>query len=88
MRSIEFFTYLLPTDAGDGEVRPSSRKLTPWQAIAWPGAARVEGSREVRQCPESTEERVALGFDAPPPKEPPKRRGRSPRTAASGFSSR
>ena len=81
MRSIEFFTYLLPTDAGDGEVRPSSRKLTPWQAIAWPGALCVESSREVRQCPESAEEREALGFNTPLAKEPPKARGRSPLAA-------
>ena len=72
MRSIEFFTYLLPSAAGDGTYQPSSRKLTHWQAIAWPGATRVEGSREVRQCPESAEERAALGFNAPPVKEPPK----------------
>jgi hypothetical protein len=71
MRSIEFHTYLLPSAAGDGTFQPSSRKLTHWQAIAWPGATRVEGSREVRQCPESAEEREALGFNAPPAKEPP-----------------
>ena len=74
MRSIEFFTYLLPSVAGDGDYQPSSRKLTPWQAIAWPGAARVEGSREVRQCPESSEEREALGFNAAPPKVPARKR--------------
>jgi hypothetical protein len=72
MRSIEFHTYLLPSASGDGTFQPSSRKLTHWQAIAWPGATRVEGSREVRQCPESAEERQALGFDAPPVKAPPK----------------
>jgi hypothetical protein len=71
MRSIEFHTYLLPSAAGDGTFQPSSRKLTRWQAIAWPGATRVESSREVRQCPESAEERAALGFDTPPPKQPP-----------------
>ena len=65
MRSIEFHTYLLPSAAGDGSYQLSSRKLTPWQAIAWPGATRVESSREVRQCPESAEERTALGFDTP-----------------------
>ena len=70
MRSVEFFTYLLPSAAGDGSYHPSSCKLTPWQAIAWPGAARVESSREVRQCPESAEERIALGFDTMPPKAP------------------
>jgi hypothetical protein len=66
MRSIEFHTYLLPSAAGDGSYRPSSRKLTSWQAIAWPGATRIDSSREVRQCPESAEEREALGFNAPP----------------------
>jgi hypothetical protein len=81
MRSIEFFTYLLPTAAGDGEVRPSSRKLTAWQALAWPGAIRVESSREVRECPESAEEREALGFSAPPVKEPPKSAARAVRHA-------
>jgi hypothetical protein len=70
MRSIEFHTYLLPSAAGDGTFEPSSRKLTRWQAIAWPGATRVESSREVRQCPESAEERAALGFNTPPAKEP------------------
>jgi hypothetical protein len=72
MRSIEFHTYLLPSAAGDGTFQPSSRKLTHWQAIAWPGAMRVEGSREVRQCPESAEEREALGFNVPPVKASPK----------------
>ena len=65
MRSIEFHTYLLPSRAGDGSLQPSSRKLTHWQALAWPGATRVDASREVRQCPESAEERVELGFHAP-----------------------
>lgn len=65
MRSIEFHTYLLPSAAGDGSFQPSSRKLTRWQALAWPGATRVDGSREVRQCPESAEERVELGFHTP-----------------------
>ena len=69
MRSIEFHTYLLPSAAGDGTYQLSSRKLTQWQAIAWPGATRVESSREVRQCPESAEERAALGFSAPPVQE-------------------
>jgi len=64
MRSIVFHTYLLPSNTGDGTFRPSSRKLTHWQALAWPGATRVDGSREVRQCPESAEERVELGFHA------------------------
>jgi hypothetical protein len=81
MRSIEFFTYLLPSAAGDGSYQPSSCKLTHWQAIAWPGAARVEGSREVRQCPESAEEREALGFNAVPVKAPPKRTARAARRA-------
>jgi len=67
MRSVEFHTYLLPSTAGDGSFHPSRCKLTHWQAVAWPGATRVEGSLEVRQCPESAEERVALGFDAPAP---------------------
>jgi len=70
MRSIEFHTYLLPSAAGDGTYQPSSRKLTRWQAIAWPGATRVDSSREVRQCPESAEERAALGFNTPPMQEP------------------
>jgi len=77
MRSIEFFTYLLPSAAGT----PSCRKLTQWQAVAWPGAVLVEGTREVRECPESAEEREALGFNAPQVKEPPKRRGRPQRRA-------
>jgi len=37
MRSIVFHTYLLPSANGDGTYQPSSRKLTHWQAIAWPG---------------------------------------------------
>jgi len=80
MRSIEFFTYLLPGAAGTSQ----SRKLTHWQAIAWPDATRVEGSREVRVCPESAEERQALGFEAAPAPVPPKRRSRrrQPRPAA------
>jgi len=79
MRSIEFFTYLLPSAAGHGA--PSSRQLTHWQAIAWPDATRVEGSREVRQCPESAEERLELGFDAPPAVERPKPAARAGRSA-------
>ena len=43
MRSIEFHTYLLPSTAGDGTYQPSRRKLTHWQALAWPGATRVVG---------------------------------------------
>jgi hypothetical protein len=65
MRSIEFHTYMLPSVSGDGTFQPSSRKLTSWQAIAWPGATRIENTLEVRQCPESAEEREALGFHAP-----------------------
>jgi hypothetical protein len=64
MRSVEFHTYLLPSTRGDGTVLPSRRKLTRWQAIAYPGAVAVEGSREVRQCPESADERKELGFNA------------------------
>ena len=88
MRSIEFFTYLLPTVAGSGAAQPLSRKLTRWQAIAWPGATRVEGSREVRVCPESAEEREALGFHTPQVKESPKQlgRGRPPRRATQAAS--
>lgn len=62
MRSIEFFTYLLPSARGDGTYLPSRCKLTAWQAIAHPGATRVDSSREVRQCPESAQERMELGF--------------------------
>jgi hypothetical protein len=80
MRSVEFFTYLLPSAAGT----PSSRKLTHWQAIAWPDATLVGGSREVRECPESAEEREALGFNAPVAQEPPKRRGRGQAAASLG----
>ena len=61
MRSIEFFTYLLPNDQADGTLRPSRFKLTRWQAIAWPGATCVEDSRELRMCPESPAERQLLG---------------------------
>ena len=73
MRSIEFHTYLLPSAAGDGTYQLSSRKLTHWQAIAFPGATRIESSREVRQCPESAEDRAALGFNGsamPQPSKP------------------
>jgi hypothetical protein len=73
MRSIEFHTYLLPSPSGDGTFQPSRRKLTHWQARAWPGATRVDNSLEVRQCPESPEERVALGFHAPAAPERPNR---------------
>lgn len=61
MRSVEFFTYLLPSDRAGGHLQPSRFKLTPWQAIAFPGATRIEGSREVRMCPESAAERELLG---------------------------
>jgi hypothetical protein len=61
MRPVEFFTFLLPNDHRDGEPRPSRSKLTRWQAIAYPGALCVEGSREVRMCPESATERESLG---------------------------
>jgi hypothetical protein len=61
MRSIEFFTYLLPNDQNDGKPRPSRFKLTRWQALAWPGATCVEDSRELRMCPESPAERQLLG---------------------------
>jgi hypothetical protein len=65
MRSVEFHTYLLPSAQGDGTYRPSRQKLTCWQAIAYPGATPIEGSREVRQCPESADERKELGFSTP-----------------------
>jgi hypothetical protein len=76
MRSIEFCTYLLP--GANGALLPSSRKLTWWQALAHPGALPVEASREVRQCPESAQERCELGFSsvpaaAPRPALPPRR---------------
>jgi hypothetical protein len=61
MRSIEFFTYLLPDQQSDGQPRPSRFKLTRWQAVAWPGATCVEESRELRMCPESAAERQLLG---------------------------
>jgi hypothetical protein len=61
MRSVEFFTYLLPSDHAGGQPQPSRLKLTPWQAIAFPGATCIEGSREVRMCPESPAERELLG---------------------------
>jgi hypothetical protein len=62
MRSIEFFTYLMPNDQADGKPRPSRfKKLTRWQALAWPGATCVEDSRELRMCPESPAERQLLG---------------------------
>ena len=66
MRSVEFHTYLLPSVRGDGDFRPSPRKLTWWQAIAYPGALPIESSREVRQCPESDDERKLLGFHTEP----------------------
>ena len=61
MRSIEFFTYLLPSEQPGGPPRPSRHKLTRWQAVAWPGATCVEESRELRMCPESVAERRLLG---------------------------
>lgn len=61
MRSIEFFTFMLPSDDGRGTPQPSRFKLTRWQAVAWPGATCVEGSRELRICPESPAERQLLG---------------------------
>lgn len=61
MRSIEFFTYLLPSEQTGGAPRPSRHKLTRWQAVAWPGATCVEESRELRMCPESATERQLLG---------------------------
>ena len=60
MRSVEFYTYLLPNERG-GELQPSRFKLTSWQAKAYPGARCVEDSREVRMCPESPAERRLLG---------------------------
>lgn len=61
MRSVEFFTYLLPSDRAGGEPRPSRSKLTAWQAVAYPGAKRIDASREVRMVPESPAERTLLG---------------------------
>ena len=61
MRSVEFFTYLLPSDQAGGEPQRSRLKLTPWQAIAYPGATCITDSREVRMCPESPAERALLG---------------------------
>jgi hypothetical protein len=61
MRSVEFFTYLLPSAHPDAEPQPSRIKLTPWQALGFPGASRIEDSREVRLCPESPDERALLG---------------------------
>lgn len=65
MRSIEFFTYLLPDSHAGGELRPSRTKITRWQAVVWPGAQCLEESRELRWCPESPEERHL--FCAPEP---------------------
>jgi hypothetical protein len=82
MRSVEFFTYMFPSAKGDGTYLLSRRKLTSWQAIAYPGATPVEGSREVRQCPETADERRALGFDTAeesPARAPSRRRARRPR---------
>jgi hypothetical protein len=62
MRSVEFFTYLLPSDRAGGQPQPSRFKLTSWQAVAYPGATCVETSREVRLCPESPDERALLGI--------------------------
>lgn len=62
MRSIEFFTYLLPNDQDRGELRPSRSKITRWQAAAFPGARCIEDSREVRWCPETPDERAQLGM--------------------------
>ena len=62
MRSVEFFTYLLPNDRAGGNAQPSRLKLTPWQAVAYPGAKRLDDSREVRLCPESPAERALLGI--------------------------
>jgi len=62
MRSVEFFTYLLPSARAGGEPEPSRFKLTAWQAKAFPGATCVKGSREVRMCPESPDERALLGI--------------------------
>jgi hypothetical protein len=61
MRSIEFLTYLLPSDQQGGKPIPSRLKLTRWQAVAWPGATCLEDSRELRMCPESPAERQLLG---------------------------
>jgi len=61
MRSVEFFTYLLPSDRAGGDPHPSRFKLTTWQAVAYPGATCVKDSREVRMCPESPAERALLG---------------------------
>ncbi|HEX6019274.1 MAG TPA: hypothetical protein VFZ28_14360 [Burkholderiaceae bacterium] len=61
MRSVEFFTYLLPSDHVGGEPQPSRSKLTLWQAVAYPGATRIDASREVRMIPESPAERALLG---------------------------
>jgi hypothetical protein len=61
MRSIEFFTYMLPNEQGGGEPKPSRYKLTRWQAVGFPGARCVEDTREVRMCPESADERRLLG---------------------------
>lgn len=65
MRSIEFFTYLIPNAKAGGELQPSRSKLTRWQASGWPGALCIEESREVRWCPESPEERQMID----PPRE-------------------
>ncbi len=61
MRSIEFFTYLLPNQKDGGKPQPSRFKITRWQAVAWPGATCIEESRELRICPESPAERQLLG---------------------------
>ena len=61
MRSVEFYTYVLPPSR-DGDPQPARVKLTSWQAIAYPGATCIEGSREVRMCPESAAERELLGI--------------------------
>lgn len=72
MKSVEFFTFMLPPDAWRKRPSPSKWKMTVEDAAKnHPGATPILSSREVRSVPETPEEaeKVKLTFITNPRRE-------------------
>jgi hypothetical protein len=67
MREVEFWNWWLPSDRG-GKPAKSRWKMSAETAAGYPGAVRVEGTREPRMLPESADEFQYTGHaqDGPP----------------------
>ena len=60
MKDVEYFTFTLPPDVWKKTPRLSKFKLSMEEAAKWhPGASPIADTREVRQMPDTSEERAA-----------------------------